>query len=745
MSEHKVWCGVCEAGCGLVATVENGRVEKMRPDRSHPLSEGFACPKGILYPHVLRDPDRILHPMQRQPDGSFRRVGWEEALDDVARRFRAAMDEHGGESIGVALGNPGGWNYGSFFLAFGFAGALGTHHLFSAASVDINPYWVTAYHLFGNNLTNPIPDFDRAHFQLLLGANPAVSHGSMVTAGNIRARLRGIVERGGRVVVVDPRRTETAEQFEHVPVRPNSDVWLLGGMLRTIFDERLEDRGALAEQASGVEALRRIAARIDLDRAAAESGVPRATIEQLARDFATAPSGSVYGRCGTSLSSHGTLTKYFIDCLNIVTGRLDRAGGICFPRPFFDAERVAHGGGMVGYDRWRTRVDGVPEVYGTTPQACLPREISTPGKGQLRALLAVATNLGQTAPRSTEVADALQQLDFFVSLDPYITDTNKHAAYVLPPRLLLERDAFPLWSQLAYVVPNADWTPPIVPPPGETREDWWIIDQIGQRMGLFPKPFQESRLIGVLANALPLVPGGAKLVERLGLRPSPADTIDWFVRTGQDGDWFGLRRGGLNREKLRRHEGAIKLADRLETGVLRRRLYTDDRRVQLAHALFDREAEKLVERTTVDDEHPLRLFTIRELRTMNSFLHNIPKLVHGYACRARIHPDDAAARGIVDGATVRVTSRWGSIVVEAKVTDEVMPGSVGMNPHYGQHGGRRVAAAIGGGRYNDLTPNEMADLDVSGIAWMNGIGVEIAPAPDEAPAPAEPIAVGASG
>ncbi|WP_354698816.1 Formate dehydrogenase H [Paraconexibacter sp. AEG42_29] len=724
MADHKIWCGVCEATCGLVATVEDDRVTKIRPDDSHPNSEGFACPKGILYPAILEDPDRLTAPMQRQPVGTFTAVSWDVALDDIGRRLNGVIDATGRESVGVALGNPTGWNYGAFLFAFGMAAALKTKHFFTAGSVDINNYWVVGELLYGHNLVNPIPDFDRATFALIIGANPVVSHGSMATIGNIRHRMNGIVERGGRIVVVDPRRSETAGLYEHVPVRPDSDAWLLAAMLKVILDENLEDRAAIGQQTTGAHTLRALVADVDLDFAAEETGIDRTTIETLARDLAAADAAVVYGRAGASLSRFSTLTKYLLDVLGIVTGNLDRPGGMVFPQPFLDAEKFTKLMKLNGYDRWRTRVDGIPEVLGTSPLATLPREVLTPGKGQLRALVAVSTNMATTSPASGEMERALADLELFVSLDPYLTETSRLADYVLPPTMLLEREGFPLFGQLHYGVPNASWTDAIVTPRGDVRDDWRIFDDICRRIGLVPSPAP-----------------GAQLMGRLGIRLPPWVGVDLFMRVSPDGDLFGLRRRGISRKKLLRHDGAIKLHDRPATGVLRKKVHTKDKRVHLEHPVFTSEMARLHATPSADAEHPLRLFTIRELRSQNSWLHNVPKLMSGgRGCRLRIHPDDAAARGIEDGMAIAVASRWGRIEVEARVTDEVMPGSVGLNQHWGHKGGWKVAVAAGGGRYNDLVPNDSATLDVaSGNAWLNGIGVEAVPI--EVPVPADGAAV----
>jgi anaerobic selenocysteine-containing dehydrogenase len=719
MADHRIWCGVCEATCGLVATVEEDRVTKIRPDDDHPNSEGFACPKGILFPRVLEDPDRLLAPQKRQADGTFAPVSWDEAMDDIGRRLRAIVAAHGRESIGVGLGNPTGWNYAAFLVMFGMAAALKTKHFYTAGSVDINNYWVVGEVLYGHNLANPIPDVDRSDFFLIIGANPVVSHGSMVTMGKIRERMGALVDRGGRVVVVDPRRTETAELFEHVPVRPDSDAWLLAGMLKVILEEGLEDRAALAEQASGSETLRGLVADVDLDEVAGRTGIARADIEQLARDLAGAPAAAVYGRCGASLGRFSTLTKYLIDVLNIVTGNLDRPGGMVFGRPYLDTELFTKLFKLNGYDRWRTRVDGIPEVFGTAPLASLPREVETPGPGQMRAMITVSTNMATTSPASNDMERAFDALELFVSLDPYITETNRHADYILPPKLLLEREGFPIFAQAHYTVPHAHWHDAIVSPRGDVRDDWRILDDICKQIGLVPSPAP-----------------GAQLLGRLGVRVPPWVGVDVFLRLGRDGDLFGLRRRGISRKKLMRHGNPVKLADTLETGVLRKRVHTKDKKVRLAHPMWEREMRRMTEAPGADAEHPLRLFTIRELRSQNSWLHNVPKLMSGgRGCRLRIHPDDARERGIEDGATVSVSSRDGSIEVEARVTDEVMPGSVGLNQHWGHKGGWQVAVAAGGARYNDLTPGSVDSLDaLSGQAWLNGIGVEVAAVTVDAPA-----------
>lgn len=719
MAEKRVWCGVCEASCGLVATVEDGRLLKLMPDKEHPQSLGFACTKGINFPDVLNDPDRLRHPVRRTADGTFVEVGWDEALDDIGARLRSVIKEHGRESIGIGLGNPNAWNYGAFLTLFGMAAALKTKHFYTASSVDINNYWVVSQLLYGNNLANPVPDFARTDFALVLGANPVVSHGSMATVGRIREVLLEIPKRGGRVVVVDPRRTETARLFEHLPIRPGGDVWLVAGILKTIVDAGLVDHGRVDRQAIGVEFALGLVRDIDLDRVATETGIARADVVQLGLDLAAAGSACVYGRCGASLGRFSTLTKYLIDVLNIVTGNLDRPGGMLFSRPMLDLERMTKVLRASGYDRWRTRVDDIPEVIGTSPWATFPREVMTPGRGQLRAMVCVATNAATTAPACDDMERAFRALELFVSLDPYVTDTNRHADYILPPTLLLEREGFPIFTQSHNAVPYAQWSEAVATPPPGVRDDWRVLDEICKRIGLVPSPAP-----------------GAQLMGRLGIRLPPHVGVDAFMRLGPDGDLFGLRRRGLSRKKLLANNGAIKLADANPTGVLRKRLHTQDKLVHLEHPRFAGEMLRLTAAAPTGSAHPLRLFTIREPRSQNSWLHNIPRLMSGNrSCRLRMHPDDADPRGLVDGENVQVSSPWGAVEVNLQVTDEVMPGSVGLNQHWGHKGGWRVAVAAGGARYNDLVPNDADLLDaVSGNAWVNGIGVQVVAATPSATA-----------
>ena len=709
---RKVFCGVCEGSCGLEARVQGTEVISLRADPEHPNTRGFACAKGLAFAAVRDDPDRLLHPLKRMPDGSFTQVSWDQALDEIGERLRSIIAQHGTESIGLYQGNSVAWNFGAFLNLFGMAGALKTKHLYSAASSDINGYWLMSQLMYGSNFLNPIPDVARTDFMLCLGANPAVSHGSMANIGRFRDTMVAITRRGGRVVVVDPRRSETAALFEHLPIRPNGDVWLLAALLKVIFDENLADMEALQRQTSGHRILPEILAGLDLQRAASASGIAVATIQQLARDFAAARSACAYGRCGISIGPFASLGKYFLDALNIVTGNLDRPGGWCFGRPFVDLETMMHRMKSTGYDRWRTRVDQFPEVAGTSPVVSIPREIRTPGRGQLRAMLVIGANPATSSPAAGELRDAFRQLDLLISQDVYMTETSRLAHYILPPTVWLEREGFPIFTQSHSGVPHAQWVGPTVPPRGDVRDDAWIMDEICKCIGLVPADFP-----------------GAQLLGKLGLRPSPSFLMDIGLRTGPEGDWFGLRPRGLSRKKLMERNGAVKLADSVPTGVLHHRIFTRDRKVALDHDVVRVEMKRLLAfDTTVDSDYPLSLISLRELRTQNTWLHNIPKLIAGDRVqRLRIHPQDAVRYAIEDGDPVEITSRYGQIrVPAARVSDEMMVGSLALPHGWGHEGGWQRAVAMGGDGYNALTTNRVDCTDLpSGNASVNGVAVRV--------------------
>ncbi|MBO0825437.1 MAG: molybdopterin-dependent oxidoreductase, partial [Actinobacteria bacterium] len=471
------YCRICEPLCGLVATVRDGtELVRLGADDEHPLSKGFACPKGIAMTEVQNDPDRVLHPLRRRPDGTFERVGWGEALGDIAARLNRLRRSYGGDSIGWYFGNPATFSYSHPLWLHGFMSALRSPHLYSAGSQDVNNRFAASALLYGAPVLVPIPDLGRTDLLLMIGANPLVSHGSIISAPRIRDELNAIVRRGGRVVVADPRRSETARAYEHLPVRPDGDAWLLLALLHVVFAEGLAvdcDR-----QASGVDTLRELAAAVPPERAEPYSGVPAEVVRRLARDLSAADHAVVYGRTGSCLGRHGTLVAVLMDALTLVTGNLDRPGGGIFGTSPILVDELLRLSGLASYARTRSRVGGFPDVLGTFPAGVMAEEIATPGPGRLRALFVSAGNPLLTVPGGATLSAAFAELDLLVCIDLYVTETGRRADYILPATTFLEREDFPLPFLQNYLTPYITWTEPVVPPRGEARQEWQIIDEL---------------------------------------------------------------------------------------------------------------------------------------------------------------------------------------------------------------------------------------------------------------------------
>ena len=716
--ERTTYCRICEPLCGLVATVEDGRLVRLRPDGEHPLSRGFACPRGIAMTEVQNDPDRVLRPLRRV-GRSFEPVSWDEALGDIGRRLRRILRDHGGPSVGWYFGNPGAFSYSHALWLQGFMTAAGSPNLFTAGSQDINSRFVASHLLYGSLTRVPVPDLARTEFLLIVGANPLVSHGSAVSAPRIKDHLRAIVRRGGRVVVVDPRRSETARAFEHVPVRPDGDAWLLLSLLHVIFAEGLEDTAALSRQVRGLAGLRAMAAAHPPEETSARTGVPARTVRALARDLASAGSAAVYGRTGACLGRHGTLVSFLLDALNVVTGNLDRPGGAVFGSSPLGLERLADRFGLASYAKRRSRVGGFPDVLGTFPAALMAKEITTPGRGRLRALFVSAGDPVVSVPDGGELTAALSRLDLLVSIDLYVNDTNRLADYVLPATTFLEREDLPVASLSLFTTPFVQFTEPVLAPYGEARQEWQIIDGIARRAGLLPFVPHRLALLGRVFGRVPPV--------------TPVRLLDLALRLGPRGDLFGLRRG-LSLRSLRRRPHGVVLAGHVRTGVLREVVRHRDRRVRLDPPEILADVARLDEHTD-DPAYPLRLIGLREARSQNSWMHNCATLMRGRRHTARVHPADAAEHGVEDGRPCRIASPYGAIELPAELTDEVTRGTVAIPHGWGHHGGgRRIADRAGGANVNLLTSSGPEQLEtLAGMAHLNGVPIHLGPAAGRAP------------
>jgi anaerobic selenocysteine-containing dehydrogenase len=720
MSQHFRTCTLCEAMCGVVIEAEGDRVVSLRGDREDSFSRGHICPKAMGLRDLHEDPDRLRRPMRR--DGAkWHEIAWDDAFDLVASRLRAVQDEHGKDAVAVYLGNPTVHNYGSMLFGPMFLRALRTRSRFSATSVDQLPQMLASYWMFGHQLLIPIPDLDRTDYLLILGANPVVSNGSLMTAPDVAKRIAAIRARGGRVVVLDPRRTETAAVAdEHHFVRPGSDALFLLGVLYVIFAEGHMRLGRCAEFTTGLEAFRSLVLRFPPERVAASVGIAADVIRAIARGFVTAPSAVCYGRVGACTQEFGALTCWLVNALNIVTGNLDRAGGAMFTAPAVDlVARTGRG----HFGRYKSRVRGLPEFSGELPVAVLAEEIETPGKGQLRALVTSAGNPVLSTPNGSRLERALAKLDFMVSVDFYRNETTRFAHVILPPTSVLEHDHYDLVFHMLAIRNTAKYSEALFPPAGGARHDWQIWNELTRRLAR-----------GGLAKQA-LARAQAAVLGRLG----PHGLLDLALRTGPRGARALPPRRGLSLRKLRGAPHGIDLG--ALTPCLPARLRTRDRHVLLTprEALDDTarlearlaEAEREPSGAT-EQEKSLELLDLigrRELRSNNSWMHNSVRLVKGkLRCTLRMHPDDAAARGLVSGALARVRSRVGEVTVPIEISNEMMPGVVSLPHGYGHARpgvGLTVAREHAGVSINDLTDDQAVDA-LSGNASFSGIRVSVA-------------------
>jgi anaerobic selenocysteine-containing dehydrogenase len=711
-------CELCEAGCGFEVEVEAGRVTSIRPDAEDVHSRGFTCPKGLSLIELDRDPDRLTEPVRRRPDGSFEPISWDAAFSLVAERLRAIRRRHGRDAIAVYMGTPVVHKHGAVLMRSALLGALRTRNSTSAGSQDTSPRFAASHLLYGNNFSVPVPDIDRTDYLLCIGANPLVSNGSLLTAPNIRARLRGIRERGGKLVVVDPRRTETARAAtEHVAIRPGGDAAFLFAMAQVLLDEGRVDRAWLDRHTRGFDALAARLQGFTPERVADHSGVAAATIRRLAREFAEAPTSAAYARLGVCNSPHATLASFAVDVLNMVAGRLGAVGGSMFATGGVDLPKLAALNGASGFARWRSRVRGLPETAGDIPASTLAEEMETAGPGQVRALVTFAGNPVLSTPNGRRLDRALGELDFMVSIDLYVNETTRHADVILPPCSPFSDDHVDFFFA-TFAAHNAmRWSPPVLPRgPGE-RADWEILLELAYRLGGGPTGV---RPIDWLLRA----------ARRVGLAVTPTTLVKLAMR-------LGPHRRLLAR--LRASPHGVDLGP-LQPGVAHR-VFRRGRRIDLAPpAILDElpALERALDESRAPDE--LLLIGRRDIRSNNSWMHNLPSLASGKPrCVLLVHPDDARRLGLVDGGAATLETRIHRGDVPVRVTDEVRPGVVSL-PHGWGHAAvasrQRVAGATGGASANDWMDDQVVE-SVVGQSILNGVPVRVGPAVEDSRSEAE--------
>jgi anaerobic selenocysteine-containing dehydrogenase len=658
-------CNLCEAICGLEIEVRGPDIVSIRGDADDPFSRGHICPKGVALRDVHEDPQRLRHPLLRDGE-EWRELGWEEAFELAAEKLAAIITAHGNDAVGFYAGNPTVHNSGTLFSIPAFARVLKTRNAFSASSVDQLPAQLASLLMYGHQFLIPIPDVDRTHYFLIIGANPIASNGSLMTVPDVGKRLKAIRERGGRIVVIDPRRTETAAVAdEHHFIRPATDAALLMAMINSM-EHRLTHPERLKGLDEALEAIRFMTPEV----AAPITGIDAETIRRIAREFASAPSAVCYGRVGSCLQAFGTLNQWLVQLVNLVSGNLDREGGALPTTPLIPLTgpntRRGH------YARWRSRVRGFPEAGGELPVAVLAEEILTPGEGQIRGMVTIAGNPVLSTPNGTRLAEAFDSLEFMVSIDIYRNETTSHADLILPPASSLQHDHYDLLFNALAVRNTARFNAAIWPRGEDERYDWEIFDALGSRLAA--KLNREHRPIASTAQVV-----------------------------------AAMTRGKLDELRSATHG--------LDLGPLQPSLYerieTEDGRIDCAPAAIVADIERF--KSGGKPPHSTLLIGRRHLRSNNSWMHGSHRLTKGpRRDQLMVHPDDLAVRGLADGDEVEVRGAGGSVRIPVLATDSVMRGVVSL-PH-----------GFGHASYNDLTDGAAVD-EVSGNAALNGVEVELVP------------------
>jgi anaerobic selenocysteine-containing dehydrogenase len=724
-------CPLCEATCGLELTLEKGRVDLIRGDRENVFSAGFICPKGTTLGRLHEDPDRLRAPRIRRGE-VWEEVSWAEAFAYIEERYQAVTAAGGRQATAVYLGNPNVHSLDNGLAVRPFVKAFATRNVFSASSVDQMPKHVACGYMFGHPATIPVPDLDRTDYLLMLGANPYESNGSLATAPDWPGRLEALRERGGNLVVVDPRRTRTARQADHhVAIRPGTDAALLMAMVNHLFAIDAVDPDA-TRVAADVDVLAQAIGDFTPERVAGFCGVDGAVIRRLAEELAAAERAVVYGRIGTHTVEFGTIAAWAVDVLNLLTGNLDRPGGAMFPKPAHLPPHRKVRPFAVG--RWHSRVRGLPEVMGELPVVALAEEILTEGEGRVRALFVVGGNPARTNPDSGRLEEALASLDFMVSVDPYLNETSRFAHVILPPPSALERPHYDLAFTGLSIRNYAMFSPAVFEASGPSELDILVtLAAIAAGAGAGQDPALLAR-----ANLEPRIASAAAALGReadeiradLDRWDDPRlATLDLMLRTGPYGDAFGARPDGISLATLADHPHGLDLGPlepRLDEAVS-----TASGKVEIAPPEIVADLPRLSRAIDRPGPDGMLLIGRRQLRTANSWLGNIEVLVRGRnRCTLQIHPDDARRLGLESGALAEVSSESGKTTIPVETTDDIRPGVVSI-PYGWGHDVDGVELSVArrhpGTNVNVLTSTERFD-PLSGNAALNAVPVTVTPA-----------------
>lgn len=716
MVERKVtFCRICEASCGLIAEVEGTRVLRLLPDPDHVLSRGFACVKGTRYVDVHGSPDRLRTPLKRV-GSAFVPISWPDALSEIGEKVRALRATYGDDSVGMYVGNPAALSPLHLVFSGAFAQGLRSRHLYTSGSQDCNNKFVASEELFGSPLLQPIPDLDRLRCFIVIGSNPAVSQFTFVHAPRLVERLKARERAGARIFFVNPRRTESVREVgEQLFIRPGSDLFMLLAFARELFVGG-HVRADCAKYADGVAALREAVMPWSPERVAPITGIEPDALRNLIAAYLAADGAAIFAGTGVNQGPHGTLSLWLVHAIQLLSGNLDRSGGTIVTRTMQRAARIGYPSGDAIEHRY-SRFGGQRSVMDSLPAGVLPDEVLTPGPGQLRALIVSAGNPLLSCPNSTRMEQALRALELVVSIDLFRNETGNHAHYLLPATSFLERSDIPLGMGGYQPEPYGQYAEPVVPALDEAKDEWWIFTELARAAGT---PLRDSPTFQWFVEQS--TRADARLPKALRFAPSWAAAASAWLH-------------GTSWRALRDNPHGVRLPSHGHGSFLKRGVLTKSKKVQLAPPRFLAALAALRD-TSSQARSGLTLVTKRERTSHNSWMHNVERFVSGPRSTNYLymHPQDAAARALADGALCEVSSASGTLRVPVKLSEELLPGTVAL-PHGWGHAaaeGLRVAKQTTGVNANVLSADGAAALEpLSGMARLTAIAVEVTAAAAE--------------
>jgi len=736
---HHRLCPFCEQNCATELTVDHRtqRVLSVRGDKEDPLSKGFICPKAVAIKDLHEDNDVLTGPLVKR-NGVFEPASWDEAIAIAAEGIQRTQRKYGRDGVGFFFGSGIAHIPGLTLYTLALLQSLGTRQIYSTSSVDCHPHFLTSVSMFGGLASLPVPDLDNSDYFVLIGANPMQSNGSFMTAPGVPRRLKAIQARGGKVVVVDPRRTETAAMADwYLPIRPGGDAAMLFAVVHVLFEENLVRLGHIGDYARNLDELRRLAATFTPERASKACGVPADDIRKFARDIAAAPRACVYGRIGSTMQEFGSLTSWLIVAVNALTGNLDSEGGSMFPQGVFEAilmsERAKNG--VLPQGRYHSRVSGFPELAGQFPVSALIEEMDTPGDGQIRAMITLCGNPALSLPNGgARLTKALEKLDFMVSFDIYVNETTRHADVILPsPKILFHSD-FMIFFTFLTVRDYLRYFEPIFEAPKDAWHDSDVICHlVGLLEGISPHEAEERALRGLYDqlrdqhNPVLSELSFDQVRQYLGGEHGQDRMCDLLVRSGPYGDHFGANPNGLTLEKLKTAPHGV------DFGPMKPRIadviHHADGKIDFAPTQITSDVDRLEKWMASEKPIGLQMLGRRQVRSYNTWMHNFPVLAKGpELCKLMMHPDDAAERNIADGDMVRVRSRTGEVRVRVELSDTLQRGVTSL-PHGWGHDeegvpGQFNAKSRPGANYNHLADELLVDVP-SGLTNLNCIPVDV--------------------